>query len=239
MFIPTIIAFSAVGAILVFKYLIDPSEENIERYALEEVIQGHTADILDLFGSDVKKKISYNVNPIGKVNKAFGYKEFKALEEAENGEFDEEDERYRKDEDDEWLELKNNFFYFKIRPDSFLQSIIAVVTDDVLNMEVHTQYMIVPQNYVKDGEILTIDDRYNPVKMAGVWIPETEKGAEFIKEKTFSDMFEETLETAKEAVRSTNHMNLKFAQNIQELEKQEELIQKRFGSKTAGMVNEN
>lgn len=239
MFLPTIITLTAVISILAFKYLVDPSESNIERQGLAEVVRGHTEDIVDLFGSDVKKKISYGVSPLGRIEKAFGYKEFQALESDPEGEYDEENDRYRKNDEDEWLELKNNFYYFKLRPESFLKNIVATLTDDTLNMEVHTDYLIVPKDYVKDGEILTIDDRYNPIKIAGVWIPESETGAEFVKEKTFNKMFEETLETAKEAVRSTNHMNLKFAQNIQELEKQEELLQKRFGSKTAGMVNEN
>lgn len=238
MFLPTIIIITALGSILAFKYIFDPSEDNIERYALKEVVRGHTEEIVELFGSDVKKKVSYGISPVGRVEKAFGYKEYQALQEEKDIE-EEEDEEYIETEDGDTLELGNNFYYLKIRPDSFLKNILADLTDDILNLDIHTDYIIVEKDYVKDGEVLTIDDNWNPTKIAGVWVPDNIAGAEFVKGQTFKSMFEETLETAKEAVRSTNHMNLKFAQNIQELEKQEELLQKRFGSKTAGMVNEN
>jgi hypothetical protein len=101
-----------------------------------------------------------------------------------------------------------------------------------------TDYVVVQQDYVSDGEILSISDTWNPVKVAGVWIPDSDMGASFVRDKTAWEMFENTLETAETSIRSINLMNLKFAQNMEEMEKKQELISKRYGSKAAEMVNE-
>lgn len=236
MFVPSMMILAAVGAVIFFKEVIDPEEDGIEEEALEEVVRGEVSDVVDLFGSEVKKKISYGITPIGKVNKAWGYKEYKALTDSEN--FDEDNDKYIK-QDGEELKLDNNYFYFKIRPSGIIASIVAWVTDDILNFESHTDYIIVEKDFVADGEVITIKDEWNPTKMAGVWLPDNENSTEFVKGKTYESIFEKTMETTKEAVRSINNMNLQFTQDMQKLEKEEELLQKRYGSKAAGMVNEN
>lgn len=221
MFIPTLIITTAVISIVFFKEFVDPKEEDIEEQALEETVKGDVSDIVELFGSSVKKKISYGITPIGMVEKAFSYKE-----------------KVQVDDDDEESEIENEFYYFKIRPTGFLARVMAWLLDDILNFETGTKYIIVEKDYIHDGELLTIDDRWNPEKLGGVWLPAFDQAGDFIKERAYKEMFESTLETGKESIRMVNHMNLKFAQSIQELEKEEELLQKRFGGKAAGMVNE-
>lgn len=223
-FIPTLVIVTAVGSIIVFKEFIDPEEEDIEAEALEETVRGEVEDVVDLFGSNIKKKVSYGITPIGTVEKAWGFKENQKVEDD--------------DSEESGTKVTKDLYYFKIRPSSFFSRISAWIADDILNFQSHTKYVVVQKDYVYDGEVITIDDRWIPEKMAGVWLPAFDQAADFVKEKAYKEMFESTLETAKESIRSINHLNLKFAQNIQELEKEEELLQKRYGAKGAGMVNE-
>lgn len=235
-FLPTIIIGTAVLTFIVFKEFVDPEPDGIEEEALKEVVRGKTEDVVDLFGSDVNKRLSYGITPVGKVEKAWGYKEYKALEDGET--FESDSDKYI-EEDGEEYKLGDYYFYFKVRPTGIVANLMAYVTDDVFNMSQYTDYMIVEQDFVNDGEVLSIQDEWNPVKIAGVWLPDNENAATFVKDKTFEQIFENTLQLTKDAVRATNKHNLDFDKDIQKLEKEAEMYRKKFGAKGAGMVNEN
>lgn len=232
-FIPSLLIATAVGSVLFFKEFIDPEEKEIEEKALKEVVQGEVDGVLELFGSDIKKKISYGMTPMGVVKTAWAFEQYTQIDEKN---FNEEKDNHKK-KDGEPVEYEE-MFYFKIRPEGWVDQVIANITDDILNMGSSTDYVVVEQDYVSDGEVLSIADSWNPVKVAGVWIPDSEKGASFVRDKTAWEMFEDTLETAETSIRSINLMNLKFAQNLEEMEKKQELISQRYGSKAAEMVNE-
>lgn len=233
LFYPTLVVASAALGVVFFKMFVDPKEDQVEEKALKEIVQGEVDELVELFGGDLKKKISYGITPIGMVKKAWSFEEKLEID----------DKNFNPERDDHIKEQgtsieKNSYYYFKIRPEGWITRLFANLTDDILNMDSHTDYIIVQQEQVSDGEILSIADNWNPVKVAGVWIPDSQKGAEIIKEKTGWAMFEDTLETAETSIRSVNYMNLKFAQNIEEIQKKEELMQQRYGSKAAEMVNE-
>lgn len=240
LFVPSIIVGSAVLGIILFKEFFDPQKDNIEEEALQEVVRGEVEELVELFGSDVKKKISYGITPLGMVNKAWGYKVYRPLKDGESKpeDLDDDSDLYI-EEDGESYKKKNDFLYFKIRPSGFIERFVAVLTDDILNMSNFTNYMIVPTDYVSDGEVLTVKDEFNPTRMAGVWLPDNTSATEFIQDKTYQKIYQDTMETTKEAIRSTNHLNLKFAQDIQALEKEEELLKERFAGKETSFVNEN
>lgn len=236
MFIPALVVGTAVASIVFFKSFVSAENKGIEEEALEEVIRGEVRDKVELFGSEVKKKVSYGLSPIGKVHKAWAFTEWRPLKDKEK--FKEGSDNFVKTEDGRELKKVADKFYFKIRPTGLLASIMAWVVDDILNFENFTKWVVVPHEFVQDGEVITLDDSWNMRKMAGVWLSDNEKGAKFVKEETYYELFERVMESTKETIRAINHLNINFTQDIQKLEKEEELLQKRYGSKAAGMVNE-
>lgn len=221
-FIPTLAIFAFVAGIFVFQQWAKNKSDELEEEALEEIVRGEVEDMVEMWGADVKKQLSYSIFPNGMVNKAFCFKHFnydRSYIDEDSSDKDEEDSA----EDEEDYRTVEELFYFKVRPESLVDRYIAKLTDDVFDLQKYTHYVVVQKHFVEDGEVLTISDDWNPSKMANTWLPSGEIGSAFVAEMTYKAMFEGTLQTSKDAIRAINKMNLEMVGNLQELEKMKDL----------------
>lgn len=213
LFIPSTIVISAVLAILAYKMLILKDDEELQKTILEEIVKDEIEEITKVFGSTVEKRVSYGMQPIGKVDSYFSYNQ--VVDEKLEDQVDDEDSDV---DENEVNYLKQDRFYLKIRPDSKAKKFAGKILDDIMGFEKYTEYLVIPKDYVSDGEHIVLSDAWNMTKMGNVWISDNSQGVEFVREQTYKQMASKVLETAEGAVRATNEMNLKFAQIVQEAE---------------------
>lgn len=198
LFVPALAVVAFVLGIVAFQFF-RKDQEGLEEEKLEEVVKGDVKEIVELWGIEVKKPISYSLFPRGLIQKAFKYNKMPL------------------DESDDDV-TKEDFFYFKIRPQSKIDRFLAKLTDDLLDMDNYTHYMVVEQDYIEDGEVITVSDEWNPKKMAGVWLPANEKGSKFVSEKTHEETLKSTMKVQKDLARAVNELNLEHVNEKQKLE---------------------
>lgn len=216
-FIPSVVFLSAVLGFILLSKLYDKraDDDEMEREGLEAVVKDEVAELVKIFGGGVHKQITFGMKSMGKVNKAYQDTEKVKLEveyETEDGET----------KTKETVETQH-FHFFKMYPASSFKRFMAVLFDEAGGSERYTTYIRIHDDYVSEGEVISIDPTWNPTKMGGIWLYEGEEGADFVQEKTYKAMFEETLETAKESIRAVNNMNLQFVQSQMEMEKLKEM----------------
>lgn len=194
------------GVIISSKFL-DKFDEEMEKEALEEVVQGEVKELIQEFGHESKKNVTYGLNKWGRIQKAYVEKEEVEIENDE-GETETQEKEY---------------FYFKVQPRGFFARVMASIIDDNAGFERYTKYVRIREDFIEDNEEVVIQGDWKPMKMANVWLSSGEEGAKFVQEKTFKAMYEETLETSKESIRAIQNLNLQFVQNMLEMEKAKEL----------------
>lgn len=209
-FYPVLIGASLITGIIIFKIFLDykNSGSEMEEEALAKVIRGEIKQMTDMFGYEVKKAVTVDLNEIGRVEKAYTTQEVPADKlgdtQTEEGDEDEEDEE---DED-----KFKKYYYFKIRPQSFTKRIAANISDEKFWFERYTDYIRVSDDYVQDGEVISISSEWNPTKFGGVWLQEIE-APHYIRDRTYKSILEKSLETAKETVRAINELNLNYVES--------------------------
>jgi len=209
-FYPVLIGISAIVGIIAFKIFLDykAAENSMEEEALSEVIRGEIKQMTDMFGYEVKKEISVDLNMIGRVEKAYTTQEIPADQLTEQQSSEEEQDDEEEDDEDKF----QKYYYFKVRPNEFTKRVAARLTDDTMAFEKYTDYLRVSESYVQDGEVISISSEWNPTKFGGVWLQEIE-APHYIRDRTYKSILEKSLETAKETVRAINELNLNYVES--------------------------
>ena len=217
-FYPALIAISAIIGIVVFKIAVDyKNGDEMEEEALAEVIRSEIKEMTDMFGYEVKKSVHFDMWNIGRIEKAYTTQEVPAYKlqdrytsdgQDEEGEEDEEEEDGQAYEDEDF----KKYYYFKIRPEDFTKRVVARMTDDTMAFEKYTDYVRVSEEFVSEGEVITISSNWNPTKYGGVWLQEIE-APHYIRDRTYKSILEKSLETAKETVRAINELNLNYVES--------------------------
>lgn len=208
LFTPTLIVLSAGVAILLYRKFGEGDE--YEREMLEEIILGDVADMVEVFGSDLNKKLTFGVNPLGKVVKAYSFDQvIQKNPDPEEGEEPDTDEVPH--------------YFFKVRESGIIKYASYLIIDEGLGFQKYTEYLAPPEKYIRDEEIIKIEEDWHPMKMGGMWVTSGEAGKQIVEERTFKSITESILETAKQTVDQTSYMNLQFVQNMKEMEKLKEM----------------
>ena len=209
-FYPVLIGISAIVGIVAFKIFLDykAAENSMEEEALSEVIRGEIKQMTDMFGYEVKKDISVDLNRIGRVEKAYTTQEIPADQLTDHQSSEEEQDDEEEDDEDKF----QKYYYFKVRPNEFTKRVAARLTDDTMAFEKYTDYLRVSEPYVQDGEVISISSEWNPTKFGGVWLQEIE-APHYIRDRTYKSILEKSLETAKETVRAINELNLNYVES--------------------------
>jgi hypothetical protein len=211
-FYPVLVGVSAIIGIIVFKIFLDykAAENSMEEEALSEVIRGEIKQMTDMFGYEVKKDISVDLNKIGRIEKAYTTQEVPAQNLKKNQtEKEDQEEENEKDENEDKFK---KYYYFKVRPNDFTKRVAARLTDDTMAFEKYTDYLRVSEDYVQDGEVVSVSSEWNPTKFGGVWLQEIE-APHYIRDRTYKSILEKSLETAKETVRAINELNLNYVES--------------------------
>lgn len=241
-FIPTLAVASFVAGVVVYQKVFSGDDQVMEEEALEDLVTDEIVDITESWGIEYKKPVSYSMFPKGKVDKAYNIKKFSQafsdvmndidmdeledeLEDADLSSVNPADVVSKLEDAEENVEdITEDIWYLKIVPSSKISRMKMRITDDILNLRRSTEYILVKDKNLSDGAVLHISNNYQPQKVApGVWIPDDELGAGWMAETTYKAMFEDTLETVKDAIRSINKMNLQMVENLEEIEKLKEL----------------
>jgi hypothetical protein len=219
LFYPVLVGVSAIIGIVGFKIFIDykNSGKEMEEEALAEVIRGEIKEMTDMFGYEVKKNVTYGMYEIGRIEKAYYTEEIPA-DKIDQVNMDEEEEEEEEEDSEEF----KKYYYFKIRPTEFSKRVVAKLTDDTMASEKYTNYIRVSDEYIQDGDRVSISHNWNPKQMAGVWIQERE-APHYIRDRTYQSILEKSLETAKETVRAINELNLAYVEQEMQMEKLQEL----------------
>jgi len=209
--IAVVVLLFVVGVSLASKFA-DKWNTEMEKESLEALLTDEIDQLVDKFGYEVHKKINYGMSPLGKVSKLYSQKNVVT------------EDFINEDGDKEEREVEKEYYYIKVRPASLPKMFMAKITDDVLNTNKYTDYIYCSEDHLDDNEEIVLQHGWNPDRMAGVWINEgEEESIEMIRQKTYKNLFEETLETSKEHARAIQNLNLQFVQNMLEIEKMKEL----------------
>lgn len=215
-FYPALIGISAIIGIVVFKIAVDyKSGDEMEEEALAEVIRTEIKEMTDMFGYDVKKSVHFDMWNVGRVERAYTTQEvpaYKLKDRYTTTGSDEEAEEEDEDEDEFEEDDFKKYYYFKIRPEDFTKRAVARLSDDTMAFERYTDYIRVSEEFVSDGEVITISSNWNPTKYGGVWLQENE-APHYIRDRTYKSILEKSLETAKETVRAINELNLNYVES--------------------------
>jgi len=212
LFTPSLIVLSAGAAILLYRKF--GEGDDYEREMLEEIVLGDVKDIVEEFGSDLNKKLSYGINEIGKIEKAYSF-------DQEIVEDPGEDESEGIDQDPDTKTVPH--YFLKVRDTGMFNYASYLIVDEGLGFQKYHEYLAPPEEYVRDEDIIKIDDDWHPMKMGGIWVTHGEVGKEIVQERTFKAITGSVLETAKQTVDQTSYMNLQFVQNMKEMERLKEM----------------
>jgi len=192
--------------------LADKWDDEMEKESLEAMLTQEIDTLVSVFGYSVQKKINYGMHPLGKVHKLYATdQEVTRKVENEDGEIEE-------------VEMEKEYYYMQVRPASLRGYFKARIFDDILNTNRYTDYIYCSEDHISDNEEIVLHHDWNPDRIAGVWINEGEQESiEMIRQKTYKNLFEETLETSKEHARAIQNLNLQFVRNMLEVEKMKEL----------------
>lgn len=198
--IPSLIVLA--GGISVFLYKQFGVDDNYEQTILEEVVRGEVKEITEIFGSELNKKLTYGVNPIGKIVKAFAFKQKVKTEDGNQ---------------------TVNHFFFKVRDTGLFNFLGYKLFDEGLGFNKNSEYLAPPERFVDDQETVKISTDWHPMKMGGIWVSHGQTGQAVVEDFTYQHIAESTLETAQDVVDMTSNLNLEFVQNIKEMEQLENM----------------
>lgn len=192
-------------------------EEKYKQKDISERVRDSLKDIIITLGNgSIDSYVRYRLSILGKIRKGY--------------EFTVKNQEGDKDIWEAFIVRP----YFKIyNPFSYL---LWGLFDAIAGLGWFEDTFLIPSKFVQRKDQIEISKKVDFTKKAGVYTLRSDKGLKVIRSEAILTLFEDSLEKFSNLVDLINFLDLKFSQNIQNMEKEYELEGKRWGARETSTV---
>lgn len=206
----------ALGMFIYRKFI---EEEKYKQKDLSERVEESLKDVILTLGTNLDAYVRYRLSILGKFRKGY---HFEITEKGkEEGEFE-------------------SWESFVVRPEFKVYNpfpfILWGILDFIAGLGWFEDTYLVPSKFVHRKDQIEISKKVDFHKIGGVYVIKNERGLKAIRGETILSLFEDSMEKFSNLVDLINFLDMKFSQNIQDMEKEYELEGKRWGAREKGAV---